>query len=63
MSVFGAGGLGVFPASLIGRDDLSLMKGLKLLGQSEVKEEIYALYTRRSHHHPLVQSILQTAQA
>ncbi len=61
MSVFGAGGLGVFPASLIGRDDLSLMKGLKLLGQSEVKEEIYALYTRRSSHHPLVQSILQIA--
>ena len=63
MSVFGAGGLGVFPASLIGRDDLSLMKGLKLLGQSEVKEEIYALYTRRSSHHPLVQSVLQAAQA
>jgi LysR family transcriptional activator of nhaA len=61
MSVFGAGGLGVFPASLIGRDDLSLMKGLKLLGHSEVKEEIYAHYTRRSSHHPLVQSILQMA--
>ena len=59
MSVFGAGGLGVFPASLMGRDDLSLMKGLKLLGQTEVKEEIYALCTRRSQHHPLVQQVLQ----
>ena len=63
MAVFGAGGLGVFPASLMGRDDLSLMKGLKLLGQSEVKEEIHALYTRRSSHHPLVQKLLQSAQA
>jgi LysR family transcriptional activator of nhaA len=62
MSVFGAGGLGVFPASLIGRDDLSLMKGLKLLGQTEVKEEIYALYTRRSRHHPLVMQVMQAAQ-
>ena len=63
MSVFGLGGLGVFPASLIGRDDLSLMKGLKLLGQTEVKEEIYALYTRRSRHHPLVEKVMQAAQS
>ncbi len=62
MSVFGAGGLGVFPASLIGRDDLSLMKGLKLLGQTEVKEDIHALYTRRSRHHPLVEKVMQAAQ-
>jgi LysR family transcriptional activator of nhaA len=47
----------------MGRDDLSLMKGLKLLGQSTVKEEIHALYTRRSSHHPLVQKLLQSAQA
>ena len=62
MSVFGAGGLGVFPASLIGRDDLSLMKGLKFLGQSVVKEEIYALYTRRSRHHPLVERVMSGEQ-
>ena len=61
MSVFGAGGLGVFPASLVGADDLSLMKGLKLLGQSVVKEEIYAVYTRRSRHHPLVEKVMQRA--
>jgi LysR family transcriptional activator of nhaA len=62
MSVFGLGGLGVFPASLSGRDDLSLMKGLKVLGQTEVKEDIYALYTRRSRHHPLVEKVMQAAQ-
>ena len=62
MSVFGAGGLGVFPASLIGADELALMKGLKLLGKSEVKEDIYAVYTRRSRHHPLVEKVMQLAQ-
>jgi LysR family transcriptional activator of nhaA len=62
MSVFGLGGLGVFPASLIGRDDLSLMKGLKLVGQTEVKEDIYALTTRRSRHHPLVEQVMHSAQ-
>lgn len=59
MSVFGAGGLGVFPASLTGQDDLALMKGLKLIGECEVHEEVHAIYTRRSRHHPLVQAILQ----
>ena len=60
--VGGATGIGFAAASLMGRDDLSLMKGLKLLGQTEVKEEIYALCTRRSQHHPLVQQVLQAAQ-
>lgn len=63
MSVFGARGLGVFPVSSMGRDDLSLLKGLKLLGQTEVKEDIHAIFTRRSRHHPLVQQVLQHSPA
>lgn len=59
MSVFGAGGLGVFPASLTGQDDLELIKGLRLIGECEVQEEVYAVFTRRSQHHPLVQAVLQ----
>lgn len=38
------------------------MEGLKLLGQTEIKEEIYALNTRRSRHHPLVEKVMQAAQ-
>ena len=54
MSVFGARGLGVFPVSLLGQEDLTLLKGLKLLGQTDVKEGIQAICTRRVRHHPLV---------
>ncbi len=61
MSVFGARGLGVFPVSVMGEEDLTLMKGLKLLGKTEVKEDIYAISTRRSRHHPLVVKLLDTA--
>lgn len=59
MSVFAARGLGVFPISVLGAEDLSLMPGLALLGQSEVKEDIYAIYSHRTRHHPLVQQVLE----
>lgn len=63
MSVFGARGLGVFPVSIMGQEDLALMKGLKRLGQSEVKEDIHAIFTRRSRHHPLVAQVVAAASA
>jgi LysR family transcriptional activator of nhaA len=61
MSVFGARGLGVFPVSTMGEEDLALMKGLKLLGKTEVKEDIHAIFTRRSRHHPLVAKVVGVA--
>ena len=61
MSVFGARGLGVFPVSTMGEEDLALMKGLKLLGKTEVKEDIHAIFTRRSRHHPLVAMLVGAA--
>lgn len=68
MSVFAARGLGVFPVSALGAQDLALMPGLSLLGQTQVKEDIHAIYSHRSRHHPLVQAVLaqnglQPAQA
>jgi LysR family transcriptional regulator, transcriptional activator of nhaA len=59
MSVFAARGLGVFPVSRLGADDVDLMPGLRLLGQcQDVREEIYAIRNRRGQQHPLVQQIL-----
>ena len=59
MSVFAARGLGVFPVSALGAEDLTLMPGLRLLGQTDVKEDIHAIYSHRSRHHPLVQQVLE----
>lgn len=58
MSVFAARGLGVFPVSALGAQDLALMPGLSLLGETQVKEDIHAIYSHRSRHHPLVQAVL-----
>jgi LysR family transcriptional regulator, transcriptional activator of nhaA len=55
--------MGVFPSSRLGADDLALMRGLRLLGRCEgVHEEIHAIRTRRSQHHPLVQQVLAAAR-
>ena len=59
MSVFAARGLGVFPVSALGAEDLTLMPGLSLLGQTDVKEDIHAIYSHRTRHHPLVQQVLE----
>jgi len=59
MSLFAARGLGVFPVSRLGSDDVGLMPGLRMLGQcEEVREEIYAVRNRRGQKHPLVQQIV-----
>ncbi len=62
MSVFAARGLGVFPVSALGAEDLSLMPGLSLLGQTDVQEDIHASYSHRTQHHPLVRQVLERAQ-
>lgn len=60
MSVFAARGMGVFPISLLGAEDLQLMPGMQHLGATDVMEDIHAIYTHRSRHHPLVRALLQT---
>jgi LysR family transcriptional activator of nhaA len=64
LAVFAARGLGVFPVSRLGSGDVTLMRGLRLLGHSgEVKEEIHAIRSRRGQHHPLVMQVLAAARA
>ncbi len=63
MAVFAARGLGVFPVSRPGADDVGLMRGLRLLGRCEdVKEEIHAIRSRRGQNHPLVLQMMAAAQ-
>jgi LysR family transcriptional activator of nhaA len=56
LAFFAARGLGVFPVSRLGADDIGMVRGLRLLGSSDgVKEEIHhAIRSRRGQHHPLV---------
>lgn len=62
LAVFAARGLGVFPVSRLGADDVGLMRGLRLLGRSDgVKEEIHAIRSRRGQHHPLVLKVVGAA--
>lgn len=64
LAVFAARGMGVFPVSRLGADDLRLMRGLRLLGSSDgVKEEVHAIRSRRGQHHPLVARVIAAAQA
>lgn len=59
LAVFAARGLGVFPVSQLGAGDVSLMRGLRFLGCSEgVKEEIYAIRSRRGQQHPVVAQVV-----
>lgn len=63
LSMFSARGMGVFPVSRFGADDVAMMKGLRLLGRCEdVKEEIHAIRSRRGLHHPLVNQLLSAAR-
>jgi LysR family transcriptional activator of nhaA len=64
LAVFAARGLGVFPVSRIGADDVGWMRGLRRLGHSpDVREEIHAICSRRGQHHPLVRQIVAAATA
>jgi len=63
MAVFAAQGLGVFPASRLGTQDLLILRGLRLLGRcDDVREEIHAIRSRRGLHHPLARLVVQAAQ-
>ncbi len=63
LSVFAAGGMGVFPVSRLGADDIAMTRGLRLLGRcDDVKEEIHAIRSRRGLHHPLVNRLLGAAR-
>ncbi|EJO29075.1 LysR family transcriptional regulator [Achromobacter marplatensis] len=63
MSVFAARGLGVFPLSRLGGDDIGLLRGLRPLARcDDVQEEIHAIRNRRGQHHPLVQAVLAHAK-
>jgi LysR family transcriptional activator of nhaA len=61
MSVFAARGLGVFPVSRLGADDVALMPGLRLLGQTNLTEDVHAIFSRRGQGHPLVAKLLKQA--
>ena len=64
LAVFAARGLGVFPVSRLGADDIGLMRGLRLLGRCEdAKEEVHAIRSPRGQHHPLVRRIVESAVA
>lgn len=63
LSLFAAQGMGVFPVTALGAADLTAMRGLRMLGQSEsLHEEIHAIRSRRGMHHPLVLRILTAAR-
>jgi LysR family transcriptional regulator, transcriptional activator of nhaA len=63
LAVFSARGLGVFPVSRLGAQDVALMRGLRLLGRCDnVREDIHAIRSRRGQHHPLVQKVLAAAR-
>jgi LysR family transcriptional activator of nhaA len=61
LSVFAVQGMGVFPVSTLGAEDLRWVRGLRLLGQTDLMEDVHAIVTRRSQHHPLVQQILNSS--
>jgi LysR family transcriptional activator of nhaA len=64
LAVFAARGLGVFPVSRFGADDVALMRGLRLLGACEgVLEEIHAIRSRRGQHHPLAMQVVLAARS
>lgn len=63
LTLFAARGLGVFPVSAAGAEDVAITRGLKWLGECpDVLEEVHAIRTRRGMHHPLVQRVLSAAR-
>jgi LysR family transcriptional activator of nhaA len=62
LAVFAARGLGVFPVSELGAQDVGLVRGLRLLGACpELSEEVHAIWSHRGQHHPLVRRIVAAA--
>lgn len=64
LAVFAARGLGVFPVSQLGAQDVGLVRGLRLLGDCpDIGEEVHAIWSRRGQHHPLVRQMVAAAHA
>jgi LysR family transcriptional regulator, transcriptional activator of nhaA len=62
MAVFGARGLGVFPVSRLGADDVNLMRGVSLLGVAEgLHDDVHAIRSRRGLNNPLLKRLLEGA--
>ena len=60
LAVVAARGLGVFPVSELGAEDVGLVRGLRLLGECpQLHEEVHALWSRRGRHHPLVRAMVE----
>jgi LysR family transcriptional activator of nhaA len=63
MAIFAARGLGVFPVGELRTGDFSILQGLHWIGRSEgVKEEIFAIQSRRGQHHPLATQVMSAAR-
>ncbi|MFN9473200.1 LysR substrate-binding domain-containing protein [Acidovorax sp.] len=62
LAVFAARGLGVFPVSKLGARDVALMRGLRVVGDCPVREEVHAIWSRRGQHHPLVRAMIAAAK-
>jgi len=59
LATFGAGGMGVFPAAEMVRDELESRYGLRQVGASDgVEERFFAIGTEKKVLHPLVQRLL-----
>lgn len=54
MSLFAAQGLGVFPLSALGAEDLRSMPGLRFVGETRLGEDLFLIVTRRARQHPAV---------
>jgi len=58
MSLFAMQGMGVFPISALGAEDLRAMRGLARLGTTHLGEDLYLIHTRRANQHPAVLRLL-----
>ncbi|CAN7474837.1 LysR substrate-binding domain-containing protein [Acidovorax sp. LjRoot117] len=64
LAVFAARGLGVFPVSQLGAQDVGLVRGLRMLGDwPGISEEVHAIWSRRGQHHPLVRQMVDSARS
>ena len=63
MKVFGARGLGVFPAPRVLEDEIRTQYGVQVIGRAEdVRESFYAITVERRLRHPAVVALAETAR-
>ncbi|NCV15037.1 MAG: LysR family transcriptional regulator [Betaproteobacteria bacterium] len=63
MSLFAMQGMGVFPVSALGAEDLKALPGLHCLGTTQLGEDLYLINTRRARQHPAVLLILHPSES